>query len=84
MCAFCLVIRLKHTTENLDPSDSGSGEEDLSFTITDLGPIEYPAGEHRLEHPYCLWFSRRPIMVRNTQAQGTQGYSQALRLYFAI
>lgn len=46
---------------------------------TDLGPIEYPPGEHRLEHPYCLWYSRRPTMG-NRNLQGSQGYSQALRL----
>lgn len=48
--------------------------------VTDLGPVEYPSSEHRLQHPYCLWFSKRPTMVRNIQVQGTQGYSQGLRL----
>jgi len=72
---------LKHHVENSDRSDSGSGDDDLGCNnITDLGPVEYPSGEHRLQHPYCLWFSKRPTMVRNSQVQGTQGYSQALRL----
>ncbi|GJQ84459.1 4EHP [Trypoxylus dichotomus] len=70
---------LKHHAES---SDSGSGEDDLGANLTtDLGPIEYPPGEHRLEHPYCLWYSRRPaIGSRNLPMQGSQGYSQALRL----
>lgn len=38
-------------------------------------------GEHRLQHPYCLWFSRRRVVPpRNSQVNWTQGYSQTLRL----
>lgn len=59
----------------MDNSDSGSGDDEIGPNITDLGPVDYPPGEHRLQHPYCLWFSRRP-----SQSQGSQGYSQALRL----
>lgn len=72
------MFRLKHHVEN---SDSGSGEDDLNNGVLDLGPVEYPPNEHRLQHPYCLWFSRRPtIGARNAHIQGSQGYSQALRL----
>lgn len=73
-----LTNRLKH---HLESSDSGSGEDDGANLTTDLGPVEYPPGEHRLEHPYCLWYSRRPSLgSRNSTIQGSQGYSQALRL----
>ncbi|KAJ8950704.1 hypothetical protein NQ318_012784 [Aromia moschata] len=33
---------LKH--HHVDNSDSGSGDEEVGPNITDLGPIEYPAG----------------------------------------
>ncbi|XP_045460573.1 eukaryotic translation initiation factor 4E type 2 [Harmonia axyridis] len=62
-----------HPAEN---SDNDSGDDELGPNITDLGPVEYPPGEHRLQHPYCLWFSRRPSRLQ----QGTEGYSQSLRL----
>ncbi|XP_031333655.1 eukaryotic translation initiation factor 4E type 2 isoform X1 [Photinus pyralis] len=71
---------LKHHVENSDRSDSGSGDDDLGCNILDLGPVEYPAGEHRLQHPYCLWFSKRQTLVRNPQVQATEGYGQSLRL----
>lgn len=68
---FC---RLKlHAAEN---SDNDSGDDELGPNISDLGPIEYPPGEHRLQHPYCLWFSKRSSRL----LQGTEGYSQSLRL----
>lgn len=67
------LFSLKHHV--VDNSDSGSGDDDIGPNITDLGPVEYPPGEHRLQHPYCLWFSRRP-----SQVQGSKGYIQALRL----
>ncbi|XP_017781528.1 PREDICTED: eukaryotic translation initiation factor 4E type 2 isoform X2 [Nicrophorus vespilloides] len=62
-------------------SDSGSGEDEINNIVMDLGPVDYPPGEHRLQHAYCLWFSQRPsISARNAHVQGTLGYSQALRL----
>lgn len=76
MLTFTTSSRMKHHTEN---SDDGSGDDDCP--VLDLGPVEYPAGEHRLQHPYCLWFSkRRMIGARNSQLQWTQGYSRTLRL----
>lgn len=70
-----VINRLKHHVES---SDSGSSEEE-GLILTDLGPVEYPNGEHRLEHAYCLWFSRRPT-APNRNAPVTQVYSQTLRL----
>lgn len=64
----------------MDNSDSGDDETGCPNNI-DLGPIEYPSDQHRLQYPYWLWYSRRPTPAnRNLQPQGTQGYSQALRL----
>lgn len=66
--------------DNVDNSDSGDDETGCPNNI-DLGPIEYPSDQHRLQYPYWLWYSRRPTPAnRNLQPQGTQGYSQALRL----
>lgn len=73
---FHVLCRLKHQVES---SDSGSSEEEIASIVTDLGPLEYPPNEHRLEHPYCLWFSRRPV-VPNRNTPVTQVYSRALRL----
>lgn len=58
------VFRLKH--HHADNSD-GSGDEEIGPNISDLGPVEYPPGEHRLQHPYCLWFSKRPSQVQGSQ-----------------
>ncbi|XP_022919926.1 eukaryotic translation initiation factor 4E type 2 [Onthophagus taurus] len=55
---------------------SDSGDEEGTGSIFDLGPIQYPNGEHKLEHPYCLWYSQRP----NAASRNTQGYSNSLRL----
>ena len=74
---FHIFCSLKHQQ---DSSDSGSGEEDANITITDLGPIEYPTGEHKLQHPYCLWFSQRPQSNNRNVQQGSKGYSETLRL----
>ncbi|KAK9871256.1 hypothetical protein WA026_011529 [Henosepilachna vigintioctopunctata] len=62
-----------HHDEN---SDNESGDDELGPNITDLGPVDYPSGEHRLQHPYCLWFAKRP----NRSHVGTEGYGQSLRL----
>lgn len=71
----CLFFRLKD-------QNSDSGDEETNNV--DLGPIEYPPDQHRLQHPYWLWYSKRPTTnIRNIQAQ-TQGYSQALRLVAQI
>lgn len=72
-----MIFRLKDHVENSD-----SGDEDTNNI--DLGPIEYPPDQHRLQNPYWLWYSRRPSTnIRNLQAQ-TQGYGQALRLVAQI
>lgn len=55
---------MKH--HHVDNSD-GSGDEEIGPNFTDLGPIEYPPGEHRLQHPYCLWFSKRPSQIQGSQ-----------------
>lgn len=69
---------MKHHSEN---SDSGSGEDEFGTSVLDLGPVEYPPGEHRLQHPYCLWFSRRRLIgARTSQVSWTQGFSRTLRL----
>lgn len=53
--------RLKyHHDENSD------NEDDIGPNITDLGPVDYPPGEHKLQHAYCLWFSRRPSQIQGT------------------
>lgn len=57
-------------------NSDGSGDEEIGPNITDLGPVEYPPGEHKLQHPYCLWFSKRP-----SQNQGSQVlFSSILRV----
>lgn len=58
---------MKH--HHADNSD-GSGDEEIGPNITDLGPVDYPAGEHRLQHPYCLWFSKRPSQIQGSQVCG--------------
>lgn len=55
---------MKH--HHVDNSD-GSGDEEIGPNIIDLGPVEYPPGEHRLQHPYCLWFSKRPSQMQGSQ-----------------
>ncbi|XP_065169892.1 eukaryotic translation initiation factor 4E type 2 isoform X2 [Atheta coriaria] len=69
--------------QNTESSDSGSGEDDMNNGLLDLGPVDYPPNEHRLQHAYCLWYSRRPnLSARAAAGQGysSQGYSQALQL----
>ncbi|XP_066147073.1 eukaryotic translation initiation factor 4E type 2 isoform X2 [Euwallacea fornicatus] len=65
----------KYDTMKYHHEESSDNDEDIGLNITDLGPIDYPQGEHRLQHAYCLWFSKRP-----SQVQDSQNYSQALRL----
>lgn len=63
-CLFKIYFSMKH--HHVDNSD-GSGDEETGPNIIDLGPVEYPSGEHRLQHPYCLWFSRRPSQIQASQ-----------------
>ncbi|XP_066252529.1 androgen-dependent TFPI-regulating protein-like isoform X2 [Euwallacea similis] len=65
----------KYDTMKYHHEENSDNDEDIGLNITDLGPIDYPQGEHRLQHAYCLWFSKRP-----SQVQDSQNYSQALRL----
>ncbi|XP_030747756.1 eukaryotic translation initiation factor 4E type 2 [Sitophilus oryzae] len=65
----------KFETLKYHHEEGSDNEDEIGPNITDLGPIDYPPGEHRLQHAYCLWFSKRP-----SQIQGSQNYSQALRL----
>lgn len=63
---FKLTFSIKH--HHVDNSD-GSGDEEIGLNITDLGPVEYPSGEHKLQHPYCLWFSKRPSQIQGSQVK---------------
>lgn len=67
----------KYETLKYHHDDNSDNEDDIGPNITDLGPVDYPPGEHRLQHAYCLWFSKRPSQI---QGRGSQNYSQALRL----
>lgn len=43
-----------------------------------LVPLDIPPGEHRLQFPYALWFSRRT--PGKQQLSSTQSYDQTLKL----
>ncbi|KAF4526062.1 hypothetical protein B566_EDAN015082 [Ephemera danica] len=46
--------------------------------IVVLVPLDIPPGEHRLQFPYALWFSRRT--PGKQQLSSTQSYDQTLKL----
>ncbi|KAL1506770.1 hypothetical protein ABEB36_006073 [Hypothenemus hampei] len=64
-----------YNTAKFHKEDTSDNEDDIGPNVGDLGPVDYPPGEHRLQHAYCLWFSKRP-----SQGQGLQNYGQNLRL----
>ncbi|XP_069685479.1 eukaryotic translation initiation factor 4E type 2 isoform X1 [Periplaneta americana] len=71
-----------HALSNGLKSSDDSGEEEISnkdlqnSEKESLAPIEVPAGEHKLQYAYWLWFSRRSP---GKQAS-LQNYDQNLKL----
>ncbi|ENN76409.1 hypothetical protein HUJ04_006864 [Dendroctonus ponderosae] len=71
----------KYETLKYHHDDNSDNEDDIGPNITDLGPVDYPQGEHKLQHAYCLWFSKRPSQIQGTTFdQCLQNYGRALRL----
>lgn len=56
-----------------DNDDNQSQSQQQQQQLSDLGPVDYPSGEHRLQHPYCLWYSKRTNKLQSS-------YSKALQL----
>ncbi|KDR09888.1 eukaryotic translation initiation factor 4E type 2 isoform X2 [Zootermopsis nevadensis] len=60
-----------------DSGEEETGSKDLQKAEKEsLTPIDVPAGEHKLQYAYCLWFSRRSP---GKQAS-VQNYDQNLKL----
>ncbi|CAG0914151.1 unnamed protein product [Notodromas monacha] len=69
-CKQCINIMLAVAAEI-----SQEAQKDKILDCEDLPPIEIPPNHHRLQHTYCLWFSRKK-QGKNTS---TQNFDQNLK-----
>ncbi|XP_044726513.1 eukaryotic translation initiation factor 4E type 2 [Chrysoperla carnea] len=70
-----------------DSTDSGSGDDLDVNTVNntqDLAPLEIPPNEHRLQHTYWLWYSKKPSSLRYSQALQLVGRVATVEQWWAL